>query len=84
MTWRVEFDDRALEELRKLDRSVQKRILSFLRRRIATDEDPRRLGGALRGDRHGLWQYRVGAYRLVCLIEDERLTVLILAVGHRR
>ena len=75
MTWQVEFDGRALKELRKLDRSTQQQILRFLRQRIASDENPRRLGGPLAGDLHGLWRYRV---------EDDHLIVLVLVVGHRR
>ena len=26
----------------------------------------------------------IGVYRLICKIEDDRLTVLVLATGHRR
>jgi mRNA interferase RelE/StbE len=33
---------------------------------------------------HGLWRYRIGSYRLICQIEDRRLVVLVIAVGHRR
>jgi mRNA interferase RelE/StbE len=84
VTWRVEFDAAAAEELRKLGASEQKRILKFLRQRIATNEDPRRLGMALTGDFAGLWRYRIGDYCLIASIEDGRLTVLILRVGHRR
>ncbi len=84
MIWQVEFDDRALKELRKLDKPIQRQILRFLRLRIATDENPRRLGSPLRGDLHGLWRYRVGPYRLICRIEDNRLIVLVLGVGHRK
>ena len=84
MIWTVEFDDRAAKELRRLDRSTQKRILRYLRERIATSEDPRRLGAALAADRKGLWRYRVGDYRLICRIEDKRIVVLVLAIGHRR
>jgi mRNA interferase RelE/StbE len=57
---------------------------AYLRERIATDADPRRFGKPLIGDKAGLWRYRVGDFRLVCRIEDERLVVLVLAVGHRR
>lgn len=45
--------------------------------------DPRHIGKALSGDKATLWRYRVGNYRLNCALEDERLTVLILRVGHR-
>ena len=83
MIWKVEFDDRALKELRKLDPPSQSQILHFLRERIAIAESPRRLGRALSGDRRGLWRYRIGHYRLICRIEDDRLVVLIVVVGHR-
>lgn len=84
MAWRVEFDHRAARELARLDRTAAGRIVRFLRERIAVDDDPRRLGQALRGDRRALWKYRVGDYRLICDIQDGRVTVLVLAVGHRR
>ena len=58
--WTVELDSRAAKELRKLDRHLQIRIVRFLRERIATSEDPRQLGRALRGQSVGLWRYRVG------------------------
>jgi len=82
--WRVEFDRRAKRELDELDRSAQDRIVRFLRERIAVSEDPRRLGEALRGEKAAFWKYRVGDYRLVCDIQDARVVVLVLAVGHRR
>lgn len=84
MSWKVEFDALAAKSLRSLDRPVRARILRFLRQRIAGDEDPRRLGRPLKGQSVPLWRYRVGAYRLVCTIEDERLIVLVVKLGHRR
>ena len=80
----VEFDDRARRELRKLDAKVQQAILRFLRERIAVAEDPRRFGKPLRLNLAGLWRYRVEDYRLICRIEDERVVVLVLQIGHRR
>ncbi len=84
MTWTVEFDDAAVKELRKLDRQVQREILRYFRERIATDEDPRRFGKSLSRDLTGLWRYRVHNYRMICNIEDDKLIVLILRVGHRK
>ena len=82
--WTVEFDDRARRELRKLDTTIQKAILRYLRERIAGADDPRRFGKALRRNLAGLWRYRVDDYRLICRIEDDRVVVLVLQVGHRR
>jgi len=58
--------------------------LRYLRERIATEADPRRFGHALTRDLKGLWRYGVGDYRIVASIEDERLVVLVVTIGHRR
>jgi mRNA interferase RelE/StbE len=82
--WRVEFDRGAARDLRKLDVQAQRLILRYLRERIATEEDPRHFGHALSRDLEGLWRYRVGDYRIVASIEDDRFVVLVVTVGHRR
>ena len=82
--WRVEFDRDAARDLLKLGAQTQSLILRYLRERIATDKDPRRFGHALTGDLKGLWRYRVGDYRIVASIEDDRFIVLVVTVGHRR
>ena len=84
MTWSVEWDERARRELRRLDPAVQRQILGYLRQRIVGPADPRRFGRPFSGGKQGLWRYRLSAYRLVCRIEEERLVVLVLAVGHRK
>jgi mRNA interferase RelE/StbE len=84
MTWKVEFDNRARKELRKLDEESQKRILNWLRSNIATKRDPKRLGQPLKGRLKGMWRYKVGEYRLMCQIQSKKILVLILRIGHRR
>lgn len=59
-------------------------ILRYFSARIRTDADPRRFGRRLRHARTALWRYRIGAYRVICRIEDQRLVVLVLGVAHRR
>jgi mRNA interferase RelE/StbE len=84
MAWKVEIDPSAERELDKLDRQTARRILRFLSERVADSRDPRGLGEALRGSRLGeFWKYRIGDYRVVARIEDERLLVLVVKVGHR-
>jgi mRNA interferase RelE/StbE len=84
MTWRVELSERAVRQLRRLDREPRTRIERFMAERLATTEDPRRLGGPLQGTMAGLWRYRIGDFRLLCRIEDAHCVVLALSVGHRR
>jgi mRNA interferase RelE/StbE len=82
--WRVEFDRSAARDLRKLGHQGQRLVLTYLRKRIATTENPRRFGKPLTGDLKGLWRYRVGDYRIVAAIEEHRFVVLVVTVGHRR
>lgn len=83
-TWKVEWDDRARKELRKLDQPIQKEILDYLRLRIEGTNNPRVFGQSLVGNKAGLWRYRVGNYRLICRLEDHTLVALVVGVGHRK
>jgi mRNA interferase RelE/StbE len=84
LDWTVKLDPRAFVELQKLDRSTQKRITSYLRERAAGRPDPREAGKRLTAEMAGLWRYRIGDYRTVCSINDERRIVLVLPVAHRK
>jgi mRNA interferase RelE/StbE len=85
MAWKVELSVEVDRALNKLDAQHAKRILRFLHERVAKLDDPRSSGKALHGSRLGeFWKYRVGDYRLICKIEDNRLVVLVLRVGHRK
>nr|WP_245554963.1 type II toxin-antitoxin system RelE/ParE family toxin [Nesterenkonia alba] len=70
-------------ELRKLDPQVARRLRSALRA-VASLDDPRARGKALTGNLAGHWRYRVGDYRIVCDIQDEKLVIVALDLGHRR
>ena len=83
MVWRIEVTETARKQLAKLDHPVRSEIVRYLRERIQTDEDPRRYGAPLRKGLAGRWKYRVGNYRLICQIQDEKVLVLVLMVGHR-
>lgn len=85
MVWQIELSEVARKQFVKLDPSIGKRLVKFLRERIATLDDPRSVGkpllGALLG---GYWRYRLGDYRLVCDIQDGKVCILVLEVGNRK
>lgn len=83
-TWRVEITRTAEKQIQKLNRAAQESIIRFLRERVQPAENPRQWGKPLHGDQGGLWRYRVGDYRLICDIQDKRITVLVLRVGQRK
>ena len=84
MAWKIEFVPASAKELKKLGKSEAARIIATLETRIATLDDPRSLGNALTGELGGLWRWRIGDYRVVARIEDERITILVVRIGHRR
>jgi len=83
LAWRIKFSGRAVRQLRKLDPVQARRIRDFLRQRLALLDDPRRIGKPLKGELAELWRYRVGDYRLICEIQDDRLVVLVIRIAHR-
>ena len=85
MAWSIEFDTAARKDLAKLDKLAARRITDFLRNRIAVLDDPRSQGHALHGATLGhLWTYRTGDYRIVCEIQDRRLSILVVRIGNCR
>ena len=84
MGWTVEISDFAERQLRRLDRPVQRRLLDWLEDRIEGCKNPRHFGEPLKGDRAGFWRYRIGDYRVICDIREDKLVVLAVAIGHRR
>ncbi len=85
MVWQIEFDPAAKKELSKLDPQIAKRILQFLKERVAAQSDPRKLGQALKGSELGeFWKYRVGSYRIIAAILDNRICILVLRIGNRK
>jgi mRNA interferase RelE/StbE len=84
MAWKIEFERAAQKELDKLDKPVARRILKFLYQRVGKLDDPRKIGQRLQGTLSQFWKYRVGDYRLICSLENDRLVVLVLRIGHRR
>ncbi len=84
MAWKIELDRAAVRELSKLDQQTARRILAFLHGRVATMDDPRSIGEALKGSKLGeFWKYRVGHYRVIAHIEDSALRVLVVRIGSR-
>ncbi|ARN84312.1 type II toxin-antitoxin system RelE family toxin [Candidatus Nucleicultrix amoebiphila] len=82
--WKVVFTTKSEKTFFKLEVKVQKQIQGYLRTKIATSMNPRRLGKPLSGKLSGFWRYRVGDYRLICSIQDDELIVLMVTIGHRK
>jgi mRNA interferase RelE/StbE len=85
MEWSIELSPKARRQLAQLDPQVARRINRVLFERIASLENPRSIGEALKGTELGdLWKYRVGDYRIIASIEDKLVRILIVRIGNRR
>ena len=85
MGWTVEVSAGARKALSKLDPSAARSILHFLDEKVARAADPRTAGRALAGSTLGnFWRYRVGDHRVIADIQDAKVTVLVVRIGHRR
>lgn len=84
MSYRIETTARFDKEFKKLDRYTQRMIKGWIDKNLVDTDDPRRHGKGLTANRSGQWRYRIGDYRLICQIDDGKLVILALSVGHRR
>ena len=79
----IEYDEAAVKDLKNLDPQVQREILDFMEKRVGLADDPHSFGKPLRHSKFGLWRYRLRNYRIICQLQQARLVVLVVAVGHR-
>jgi mRNA interferase RelE/StbE len=81
--WTLEVSDEARRQLRKLDRKQADRITRVMVA-IAALDDPRARGIPMTGQFSGYWRFRVGDYRVIAKLEGGRMTIYVIAIGHRR
>lgn len=82
MAYRVEYTSAALKQLKKMNRFDARLIVSWIDKNLEGCEDPRVHGKGLTANRAGEWRYRVGSYRILCVIQDDRLVIEVFSVGH--
>lgn len=84
MKYELQLSERFKKEFKKLDKYTQKIIRSWIDKNLVNCDNPRQFGKGLTANRSGQWRYRIGDYRLICFIEDDKFIITALAVGHRR
>ena len=83
MAWKIELDAAAKKQLAKLGQAPAQRVVAGLRK-IAQLTDPRDRAKAMVDNWSGYWRFRFGDFRAIAKIEDDRLVIYVVAVGHRR
>ncbi|MDD8035781.1 MAG: type II toxin-antitoxin system RelE/ParE family toxin [Thomasclavelia ramosa] len=84
MRYKVVFSKTVLKQLKKMDKYTKLLLINWIENNLDGCDDPRVHGKALSANRSGQWRYRIGDYRLICKIEDNKLVIFALSVGHRK
>ena len=82
--YKVEYAPLAIKQLKKMDKHISALIIGWIEKNLVDCEDPRQYGKGLVANRSGEWRYRIGDYRILADIQDDKLVILIITVGHRR
>jgi mRNA interferase RelE/StbE len=84
MSYKLEFTRDVQRALRKMDKHQATLIVRWLYQHVDGTDNPRTFGKGLTANRSGQWRYRVGNYRVIVEIEDNRMVVTAINIGHRR
>ena len=84
MMYEVVYTLQAVKELKKLDKQTRTFILAWIEKNLVGCSDPRLHGKGLTANRSGQWRYRIGDYRVLAEIQEEKLIILVLSAGHRK
>ena len=84
MKYKVEYLPQALKALEKMDKFTKRIIVEWIEKNLVDCENPRQHGKPLAANRTGQWRYRIGDYRIIAKIEDDKLLILVIRIGHRR
>lgn len=79
--FRIELSATAERQLRKLDTQGRRRVVERIR---DLGRDPHPVGCRKLRGYDDVWRVRVGVFRIIYSVEDDRLLVIVLQVGHRR
>ena len=84
MKYKVILAEKARKTLKKLDKQTSSLIIGWIEKNLEGCENPRIHGKGLKSNRSGQWRYRIGDYRLICEIQDKKIIIYALEVGHRK
>lgn len=82
--YHVEYSKRAQKQIKKLDKQIQKLLFAWIDKHLKGTDNPRANGKGFTGNHANEWRYRIGDYRLICDIQDDKMVILALEFGYRR
>ena len=80
----VEISQKAKKDLSKLDSYVSKKITRWIDKNLVNCVDPKSQGTPLKGKLGDFWRYRIGDYRVISKIDNNKVKIIIISTGHRK
>ena len=81
--YQVKYTKQFEKKLKKLDVSIQRLVLKWIKKHLVDCEDPKRFGKGLTANLKGYWRYRIGDYRLLAEIDENELIIIAIDIKHR-
>ena len=85
MSYEVEWTRRAARELLSIERKQRSMVVRWVETNLVGCDNPKAIPGSkqIQGTESG-WRYRVGSYRILASIHEDRLLIEVVRVGHRQ
>lgn len=83
MRYQVIYEKKAVKQLKKLDKAQSKILIGWIEKNLKNTENPKKYGKSLKGNLNEYWRYRIGKYRIITRIDDDKIIINIISVGHR-
>lgn len=84
MKYTIEYDEKVIKQLKKIDKHQREILLKWIKKNLENTKEPREKGKSLKGNLGEYWRYRVGQYRIITSIDDEKILITVISVGHRK
>ncbi|WP_449451766.1 type II toxin-antitoxin system RelE family toxin [Streptococcus suis] len=82
--YRIEYSKKTQKQIKKLDKQIQRLLFAWIDKYLEGTDNPCANGKGLTGNHTKEWRYRIGDYRLICDIQDDKIDILAFEFGHRK
>lgn len=84
MIYKIMTNEKFDKSFKNLDKSIQRMVKAWIDKNLINTENPRQHGKGLTANRSGQWRYRIGEYRILVKIEDDKIILILIDIKHKK
>ena len=84
MIYKIMTNEKFDKSFKNLDKSIQRMVKAWIDKNLINTENPRHHGKGLTANRSGQWRYRIGEYRILAKIEDDKIILILIDIKHKK